>query len=161
MAEAQKPQEKIEVTPTAFQGLVDSIREIAESTQRGKQVPVHQAKFRTPWNPTGEPVKVKLKYPAVFMNGARLNPRMLTAEEIELLNQVRPGLYNKKKWAVTVRRDKSIDIGYSNKTVQQRLELAREAPSLADMCRRILTEAEARDQRRKAGQVDDDEDSTY
>lgn len=147
------------VTEDAFKGLVDSIREIAQSTQRGRQLTVGEAKNRTPWNPTGEPLKVWLKAPAVFMNGARLHPSMLSEEEITLLNALKPGLYNKKKWTVTLRRDKSIDIGYSNKTVKHRLELAREAPSLSDMCRKILTEAEARDKRRKAGEVDEDEDN--
>jgi hypothetical protein len=159
MAEPQKSSEQKFVTEETFKGLVDSIREIAESTQRGRQVPAHQARQRTPWNPTGEPLKVRLKAPAVFMNGARLHPKMLSEEEITLLNALKPGLYNKKKWTVTLRRDKSIDIGYSNKTVKHRLELAREAPSLSDMCRKILTEAEARDKRRKAGEVDEDEDN--
>src|SRR5690606_13275297 len=77
--------------------LTGAIKALADQGRR-KQVPVHQYTPQTPWNPSGTKRRVKLKHPAVFQNGARLNPMMLSDEEIELLNRLRPGVYNRKKW---------------------------------------------------------------
>lgn len=139
--------------------LVGAVKSLAEAQQSTfKKIPVHLAKARTPWNPSGERRTVKLKPTAVYQNGARLNPVMLSDEEITLLNQVKPGRYNKNKWEVVRRRDKSIDIRFANKSIEQRMEMKGEAVTLTGMLQKILIEQEAQAQRRKRGEIEEDDD---
>lgn len=119
----------------------------------------------TPFDPTGSvggERAHKLRWEHVYQNGGRLDPALLHDEEIDLLNQLKKsGRYNKGKWGVSVRKhDRTIDISYYNKSVEQRMDLSREAregagagagTGFAGMLRNILMEQESRDERRKKG----------
>jgi hypothetical protein len=99
---------------------------------------------------------VKLKQP-FYQNGVMVKLEQLTDEQVELINQLKPGRYNHRKWEIVKRRDRSIDFRYPNKTVEQRMQIAAQAGSLTGMLQIILTEAETQKARRKAGEdLDDD-----
>lgn len=158
MAKTEKS-EMVEVDGEDLKSLVKSVGQLAE-TQAGtfRKIRVHEAKFPTPWNPSGERRTLKLKPASVSQNGGRINPVMLSDEEITLINQLKPGLYNKKKWRVVRRRDKSIDIQYPNASLEARFELKGEAGNFAGMLKRIVLEQEAQEQRRKLGEPEDDDE---
>lgn len=87
-----------------------------------------------------------------FQNGVKFREEYLTAEEINLLNQITiPGRYIERKVEVVIfdeGSDQSIDLRYKNKTPDQRSELKSEAKDLVAICRRIIeeqTEAELDD----------------
>jgi len=113
-------------------------------------VPFHKIKHDTPWNPTGKRERVKLRRPT-FISGYPVNPMMHTEEEITLLNEVKPGRYNNRRWEVTRFDDGSIDIRYPNRTFEQRMEMALKAPSISELCKQIIAEREQQDARKRAG----------
>lgn len=148
-----------EVDSEDLKSLVRSVGQIAENQKSEfKKIRVHEAKFPTPWNPSGERRTLKLKPTSVSQNGGRLNPALLSDEEITLINQLKPGLYNKKKWQVIRKRDKSIDIRYPNASLASRFEMQSTAGSLAGMLRLIVTEQESQEARRKSGEPEDDDE---
>jgi hypothetical protein len=139
--------------------LAAAIQALANATNKVdplKQVSILEATPMTPWNPDGS-VRPKLKR-ASFQNGARLDEGRMTAEEITLFNQIKPGLYNHKKWEVAKGKNKGIDIRYKNKTIEQRIDLKGDARNLATMLRMIVTEQEARAAAKKAGKSDDEDE---
>lgn len=97
------------------------------------------------YNPSGG-VRPAMRCPVVFC-GAPQDPAVLTNEEIELLNQVVAGRYNKGKWQVIVRDDgmgveqehKEIRLPVS--TLEQRMELPH---SMVAILKQILAEAAER-----------------
>jgi hypothetical protein len=153
-------QKEVSVGTEALKDLTSAVKTLAETQALGKKTPLHQVKVVTPWDPTGvrkQPAK-RLKAPAVFQNGARLNPIMLSNEEMDLINQLKPGRYAKRRIEVVRRRDKSIDIRYPNRTIEQRLELKGVARNLTELLKVILIEQEAAEKRRKAGEIDDEDE---
>jgi hypothetical protein len=127
--------------------LIESIAKIANTMDEDRiaQVPVHKAKIRTAFNPTGEKTRPRLKRP-VWFNGAPINPVFLTNEEIELCNQLTPGRYNERQWAViehTDNPDKPIEVRVQDAAVEDRMTLYKNAPSFAALCKAILDEAGA------------------
>jgi len=99
---------------------------------------------------------VKLKQP-FYQNGVMVRVDQLTDEQVELVNQLKPGRFNNRKWEIVRRRDRSIDFRYPNKTIEQRMQNASQAKDLTGMLQMILTEAETQKARRKAGEdLDDD-----
>lgn len=148
-----------DVSNEDIKSLVKSVAQIAENQPKFRKLGIHETTFPTPWNPSGERRSLKLKPTALFQNGARVNPAMLSDEEIELINQLKPGLYNKKKWQVVRKRDKSLHLHYPNATLEHRFDLNIQAQGqFAGMLRLIITEQEAQEQRRKNGLDDEDED---
>lgn len=154
MAEPQKA-----TNDPALATLIQDVHTIAETTRASRQLKYHEIKHDTPWNPTGAP-KPKLKWSHFYQNDARINPSVLSAEEITLINQLKPGLYNKKKWVVTKTANGGINLGYSNKEIEQRMEIVKESGgSLTSWLQKILIEQESiAERRRKNLPVDDDDD---
>lgn len=146
---------------------------VAMHEQSTKRLPkaVDEILVRTPFDPEGslggDRVN-KLKWEHLFMNGSRVDVALLFDSEIDLLNKLKKsGQYNKKKWGVQVRKhDRTIDISYNNKTVEQRMDLSREVreglnvrTGLEGMLQHILMEQESRDARRRKGLDEFDEDN--
>lgn len=139
--------------------LAAALQALAQATNKVdplKQVSILEAPPTTPWNPDGS-VRPKLKR-VCYQNGARLDEGRMTAEEITLFNQIKPGLYNHKKWEVAKGRNKGIDLRYKNKTIEQRMELKGDTKDIAGVLRMIVTEQEAQAAARKAGKFDEDDD---
>lgn len=137
MAEETKDevQEEAQVTQkqTVEEMLVGVLGKLAERQDEGpiKQIPIAKAKYRTPWNPTGAKRKFKLKR-ATFLNGFRLRENRLHDETIQLLNQLKAGKYQNRKWVVVEAdgdqdnegMNSTVSIWIPNKTVGDRLKLA-------------------------------------
>lgn len=125
--------------------LVQSIAKMANQTENGpvRQVSVAKAKYCTPWNPTGEKKRPKLKRPT-YMSGARLREIMLSSADITLLNQLKAGKYNQKRWVVTERdggaEGSAIDVMIPNKTMEDRIRLKGEAFNLNMLLTKIVAE---------------------
>lgn len=113
-----------------------------QEAQGPQQVPLSKYKAKTPWHPTGERRRPKLSR-ATFLNNFRLQERLMSNEEIELCNQLRPGLYVGRKWrVVSADRDgegSSIMIYLPNKTESDRLERKSIAPNL-EACLRLIVQ---------------------
>lgn len=107
-----------------------------------RQIRQHRAKYRTPGNPTGGPRPEMTR--DYRMQGSQLRAQMLSNEEIVLLNQLKAGRYREGRWIVTEEvggTDKpKVSIYYSNKTPENRLELAQAAPTLAILLQLMITE---------------------
>lgn len=136
--------------------LVKSVKSLAEAQESTRQKTVLEITENSPFNNPGNPRTAKLKG-KFFQNGTQINPAFLTQQETVLLNQLKTGSYNHKKWQVTRRRDKSIDLRYPNKTIEQRMENKGLARNLEEMLKLIITEQEAQAKRRSAGEIEDDD----
>lgn len=142
-----------------------------EQTTKRQPKAIDEIVVKTPYDPEGSLGGVRanrLKWEHFFMNGSRVAEEILFDEEIDLLNKLtKSGNYNKGKWGVRVRKhDRTVDISYPNKSVEQRMDLSRESreglnvkTGLAGMLKHILMEQESRDDRRRRGLDEfDDED---
>lgn len=79
-------------------------------------------KKNTPWTPpNGEP-KLKLKVP-LHQHNIEIKEERLSNKQIELANQLRPGVYGGGHFRVVRRRDRGINIEYPIRSVGQRLQL--------------------------------------
>lgn len=164
----EKAAPTIGVTAQDFGTLVQSIRDIADASQSGKRKMVDEVLIKTPQDPQGSLGGVREKtcrWEHVYQNGSEVNAEVLYDEEIDLLNKfTRSGVYNHKKWGVRVdKHAKTIDISYPNKTVGDRLDLSRTAigkhnTGFANMLQIILMEQESRDQKRRRGEIDEDDE---
>ncbi len=111
--------------------LVQSISKIAEQSDRGpiKSIPIAKSKQRTPWNPTGKKVRLKLTRPT-YMNGHRLHETRMGELEIQLFNQVKPGRYGENGRITVIEKggdegSRELQVWIPNKTVPDRLAMAR------------------------------------
>lgn len=131
--------------------LLESIHKIAESLDNGpiKQVPIAKYAAQTPWNPTGDKRRPTLRR-TVYMSGSRLREQLLSNEEIRLLNQIKPGKYNDRRWLV-IETDGgdaeggAITILIPNRTPEDRVRLKGEAHSLTALLTKIIEEQQAND----------------
>ena len=99
------------------------------------------------FNPSGKPRPEYLKYESVYQNDRKINGDFLTNDEISLLNKIKPGRYNDRKWEVIVRdegQEKTLEMRYSNKSQDDKIDLAQKAPSLTAMLNLIIAEQEAK-----------------
>lgn len=92
----------------------------------------------TPWTPKDGSPKAKLKR-KVFQHGLPADEEILSNDEINLFNKLRPGVFLDGNVKVIRRRDKGIDLDYAVKTASQRLKLVnqfgvRNLKDLLEMC---------------------------
>jgi hypothetical protein len=116
-------------------GVLDRLTRIQER-QPIPQETAAQAKYCTPWNPTGRKDMPKLKR-RVFQNGHPISDVRMTEQEINLINTLKHGRYHNRQWLV-VERDEggstAMHIYWPNKTESDRIQMARIAPNgLADV----------------------------
>lgn len=154
MAKAVATEEIVE--QETLKDLVRSVKGVVEAQNATRQKTVAEITEDSPFNNPSNPRTAKLKG-KFYQNGIMINPAFLTQQETELLNQLKTGQYNHKKWSVTRRRDGSLELRYPNKTIEQRMEHKNIARNLKEMLELILTEQEAQAKRRKAGEIEDDE----
>lgn len=128
----------------------DAMTKIANASENGplRQVPISKAKIKTPWNPEGKKNRPELRRPT-YLTGARLREILLSEDEINLLNQVKPGKYHGKRWLVTERdgdkEGSAVDIYLPNKTQEDRLALKGDARDLKHVLEQIIAEQNARE----------------
>lgn len=141
--------------------LLQDVHTLATEARATRQLKPHEVKHDTCYNPTGNALP-KMKYARFYQNGSPINVLMMTPEEIELVNQLKPGLYNKKKWRVTKESNHGIGLWYSNKSIAQRTDVAKDARNLTEFLQKILLEQEAQAERKKKGlPAIEEEDDDY
>ena len=125
--------------------LAAALTQAINATKPIQKKTVADRKKRAPWTPPEGVARVKAKR-AFFQHGIPIcvpgnDPRLFN-EEIELLNQIKPGYYCEGVVKVTLRRDRGIDIDYPIKTASQRLRLVNSfgVTNLASLLRRIIDE---------------------
>jgi hypothetical protein len=118
--------------------LVAAIR----ATQPPSKKTIANRKKGSPWEPKDGKVKPKLRR-MMYHHGLELNPDILSSEEIELLNKIKPGSFCNGYVRVIKRKDRSIDVDYPVRTASQRLRLVNEfgVRSFAELLQRLIDEA--------------------
>lgn len=145
---ASKPTEP---TVDANQALADAItRGIVEATsQTGpiKQISRGAYKAITPWNPTGAKDRSRVKFArAYWQNGALIQRWQVTDEQVQQLNQLRPGRYLDRRVEVIERASDNngdpaaVEIRYDNATAEQRFENKNVFLNFGDLLRKIVAE---------------------
>lgn len=76
-----------------------------------------------PWSPKDGSKKLKLRR-TMYQHGLKIDPDMITNEEITLLNKLKTGRYFNDWVKVYKRKDQGIDIDYPVKTAAQRVKLS-------------------------------------
>lgn len=99
-------------------------------------------KINTPWTPKEGSVKHKLKRP-FYQHGIQVDPDTLSNDEIDMINQLRPGLFLDGHVKVNRRKDRGIDIDYPVRTAAVRLKLINQfgVRNLTDLCRLCVEES--------------------
>ena len=149
-AEARSKPDALTLSDQVNLRMIDILEKLSDRNEAGPtpQIPFAQAKFCTPWNPSGKPYRDTLQR-KTFVNDFQIREITHSEEEIRLLNQVRPGRYNNRKWLV--REEDSGEVGHSihlyfpNRTQAQRIELTAEhkGRGLVGLLERIVAEQNA------------------
>lgn len=157
--EKPDPNAPVTMTQSQLQMLLESIASMAKSQQEFneggpiRQIPISKTKIQTPWHPTGEKKRPRLRR-VTWLNGYRLREIMLSDKEITLLNQLRAGRYNGNRWTVIESAGATINNGdegqdatngevslyVPNKTQADRIRLKGEARDLEALLSKILDE---------------------
>ena len=101
--------------------LAKALIQAIETTRPQTKNPFNR-KVGTPWTPKDGSPKLKLKR-KMYQHGMPLTEPILSNDEIELMNQLRPGVYMDGIVKVNRRKDRGLDISYQIKTASQRLRL--------------------------------------
>ncbi len=143
---ATKKKEVVEPTQDASHQLVSALIQAIQATKPIEKKTVASFKSRGAFNPDGSP-RPKLKRKS-YHHGVLLNKdngkEVLTNEEIELFNKIRPGVYCDGDIKVIRRRDRGIDIDYPIKTASQRMKIINNhgIRSFKELLERLILEAE-------------------
>jgi hypothetical protein len=142
---AKTPQTPEVQTPSQ----VDTSRQLVEALVQAinttkpveKKNPLNR-KVNTPWTPKDGSPKLKLKRPA-HQHGILINEDILSNEEIDLFNRLKPGDFCNGWVKVTKRRDRGIDIDYKVKTASDKLRLLNQfgIRSISELLQRCIDEA--------------------
>lgn len=151
MAKSAKNQETETETPTVSNPsisvgaseLAQALTAAIEAAKPPEKKNIFTRKPLTPWTPKDGSPKLKLKR-KIYQHGIPLQDKMLTNEQIALLNKIRPGEYFDGYVKVIRRRDKGIDITYPIKNAQQRMMLTSKtgARSFTELVRLINEQAD-------------------
>lgn len=130
------------------QATLDALKAIAASAPP-RQKRAHEVVHNTPFWDGVEPRSVLTR--DFYQHGMPVKPEVLHNSTIDLINQLKTGLYNKKKWRVIAEPGGGIGLYYDTKTLGQRFEIAgaSNGEGLDGILKKILTEREAQDIRAK------------
>lgn len=125
----------------AQQTLAEALIKAINATRPVEKKTVFTRKKGNPWMPTDGSPKLKLKR-IYLQHGLEIDADKLFNEEIELLNQVRPGSYCNGWIKVIKRKDGAIDIDYPVSTASQRMKLSSEfgINDFKALCARLIAE---------------------
>lgn len=107
---------KVADLANAFALALQSVKPV-EKKNAANRVP------KTPFTPKNGEAKLKLKR-KMHQHGIPLDPDLLTNDQIELMNKLKPGRFIDNWVLVTRRKDRGMDITYPVKTAGQRMKLA-------------------------------------
>lgn len=139
----QKKNDAEAIISNANQDLVAALIQAIQATKPVEKKNPVTRKPGSPWHPKDGSPKLKLKR-KMYQHGLLMDADLLTNDEIDLLNKVKPGRYLDNWVKVIKRQDKGINIDYPVKTVAQRLKLgsAFGVNSLTDLLKRLISESE-------------------
>lgn len=122
--------------------LVSALIQAINATKPVEKERLH--KPRNAWSPKDGKAKLKLKR-KMYQHSLLMDEDLLTNEQIELLNQLRPGSYLDGWVKVTRRKDKGVDITYPIKSQSNRMQLASRfgITSLDSLLQRCIDEGNA------------------
>lgn len=106
----------------AIQQLIAALVAAIQQTKPIEKKNAINRKKGDPWQPKNGEAKLKLKR-KMYQHAIPLDPDMFHNEEIDLLNNLKPGRFMDGWVQVIRRKDKGIDIDYPIKTAAQRLKL--------------------------------------
>ena len=118
----KKLEDQVPVQPNPSADLVAALVAAIQATKPIEKKNASNRKPGDPWQPKDGSKKLKLKR-KMYQHGLLIDPDMSTNEEIELMNQIKPGRYLQDWVKVIRRRDRGIDIDYPVRTSAQRLRL--------------------------------------
>jgi hypothetical protein len=134
-------EEREDVLISALKGLTEQM----QNSNTTPQIAPHKYVPQTGTNPKGLPEDKRPRLTRKYHeNGGWMFEDRLSDEERLLLEKIKPGVYNNGKWTVTqVMRGgiANINIGYSNKSMEQRMDLKNDARNLVEMLTKIIDEA--------------------
>lgn len=174
MAKAKTTPELV-LTPEEIQAVIDARARVEAKGSEGPSVAVSDLatalitainatkppEKKTPFNrkrtiplPT---VRPKRTY---FQHGIEVDCNLLTNEDIELLNKLRPGSYFGGHVKVIKRKDGGIDVDYPIRTAAQRLKLVNNwgVTSFTVLLQKLIAEADVRRERAKQGIFEEDDE---
>ena len=145
------------VTPKptdAQQALADAFVNAIERTRPPEKKTVANRKRNSPWSPKDGSPQLKLKR-AMYQHGVPIDG-VVSNEEIDLLNKIKPGVYCEGFVRVTLRKDRGLDVDYPVKTASQRLKLVNRfgIRSLTELLQRIIDEKENPTKYRRSEDMD-------
>lgn len=143
-ARASKKSAKTEEAKVGTTELAQALIQAINQTKPPEKKNPFNRKVNTAWTPKDGARKLKLKR-KTYHHGLLLSEDILSNDEIDVLNKIRPGRYLDNYVVVFRRRDRGIDIDYPMKTSSQRLRLVNQfgIRNMKELCERIIAEAEA------------------
>lgn len=128
-------------TTVGVEVLAEALTRAIRATEPLKKKTVSTRKKDTPWTPKDGSPKLKTRR-KMYHHGIPITNRV-SNEEIELLNQVKPGHFCEGFVKVTLRKDRGIDIDYPVKTTSQRLMLVNRfgIRTFSELLQRLINEA--------------------
>lgn len=143
----------------ALKALLDmatSMKAMVQENQANKQIPLKDIKPVTPWNPEGKRSRLKPRG-EIYQNGYLVNPLMMTEEDIELCNKLKPGRYLDRTVTVARQRDGSLYIEYASARTDQRMDFYAKYPTFTSLAAALVKDREAKEERRRRGEFDSEE----
>lgn len=137
--------EKFTPQQQSQEALAEAFIKAIEVSRGVRQVGVGEWKPKGPFNPHGKKRELKGEF---WMNGIQLRERTLSDEEIALLHEITPGRYIDKLVTViqTKRPDGAVtQVNWPERSIEQRFEMAKRAPTFTVMLKRIVEEGKQRD----------------
>ena len=150
----------------ALTSVAQGLGAIVTQQEAIRQKKVHEIAHDTAWSPDVRKHKLR-KYTAFYQNHARVHTDRMSPMDVALVDQLKPGKYNHKKWDVVKTTDGGISINYSNKTSAHRSELTADVnrhrveggSGLTAMLQMIVTEQEAQaEAKKRRGYASDDDE---
>ena len=131
-----------DVSNSSVAQLTEALTNAINSTRPPDKITIANRKSRTPWTPPEGTPRAKLKR-KFFHHGISLKDgENLSNAEIDLLNQIRPGVYMDGLVNVRQRKDRGLDVDYKVSTASDRLKLVNrfKITSFEDLLARIVAE---------------------
>lgn len=147
---------KLDAQTEALLAMARNLGILVENQQRTKQLSLLEITPTTPWNPEGKRNRVPLTRPA-YQHGQLINPLNMTEEEISLVNQIKPGRYYDRKIEVYRTVDGGINFTYMLGNTANKIEFWSKFPSLVSLLTYIIDERKAKEAKRRANVVEEDE----
>jgi hypothetical protein len=141
-----------EAAPTTDSALIAKALQALADNQPRRQKRYHEIVHTTPWWDGTSTRSVLTR--EFYQNGNLVNDVVLSNDEIDLINQLKPGVYAKNKFRVTKQPGGGIGLWYDNKSLKQRFDIARlagEGEGLTGILQKVVLEQEAQAMRRKKG----------